>query len=112
MVLTLDPEPVWNKPVDVPEKWIKRVDPSVEKGKTSQISSVAWGVSSYDRALIRTELPGNSQLMRILPYAASYWTRTAKIQTETADGSSQAFFLKVECPHIQRLDRATDFGTI
>ena len=33
MVLTLDPEPVWDKPVDVPEKWIQKVDPNVEKGK-------------------------------------------------------------------------------
>ena len=32
MVLTFDPEPVWDKPVDVPEKWIQKVDLSVEKG--------------------------------------------------------------------------------
>ena len=32
MVRTLDPEPVWDKPVDVHEKWIQKVDPSVEKG--------------------------------------------------------------------------------
>ena len=29
MVLTHDTEPVWEKPVDVPEKWIKAVDDNV-----------------------------------------------------------------------------------
>ena len=56
--------------------------------------------SICDRALIGTELPGDSQVMRIFPFEASYWTRTAKIQMEKVDGSSQSFFLKVSCPHI------------
>ncbi len=29
MVVTNDPEPVWDKPVDVPEKWIQTVDDNV-----------------------------------------------------------------------------------
>lgn len=33
--------------------------------------------------------------MGAFPHAASYWTRTAEIQTNQADGSSQSFFIKV-----------------
>ena len=35
MVLTNDPEPVWDKPVDVPEKWIQSVDSNVLASKFS-----------------------------------------------------------------------------
>ncbi len=31
MVLTNDPEPVWDKPVDVSEKWIETVDENVRE---------------------------------------------------------------------------------
>ncbi|KAL8846451.1 MAG: hypothetical protein Q9221_008459 [Calogaya cf. arnoldii] len=62
MAITIDPEPVWDQPIDVPEKWIKSVGQKI-KG--------------------------------IFPYGASYWTRTAEIQTEQADGTSRSFFLKV-----------------
>ena len=40
MVLTHDTEPVWDKSVDVPEKWIQNVDPSVAKSKLSFMSSL------------------------------------------------------------------------
>ena len=33
MVLTMDTEPVWDKPVDVPEKWIEFVDDNVLASK-------------------------------------------------------------------------------
>ena len=33
MVLTKDPEPVWDKEIDVPEKWIQFVDESVSASK-------------------------------------------------------------------------------
>ena len=33
MVLTKDPEPVWDKEVDVAEKWIQFVDESVSASK-------------------------------------------------------------------------------
>lgn len=29
MVQTYDPEPVWDKPVDVPERWIQNVDDNI-----------------------------------------------------------------------------------
>ena len=29
MVITQDTEPVWEKPVDVPEKWIKSIDENI-----------------------------------------------------------------------------------
>jgi len=34
MVRTNDPEPVWDKPNDVPEKWIETVDDNVYIGKS------------------------------------------------------------------------------
>lgn len=40
-------------------------------------------------------LPRGSQVRGIFPYGASYWTRTAEIQTEQLDGSPLSFFLKV-----------------
>ena len=40
MVLTHDTEPVWRKPVDVPEKWIENVDPSVARSKLSFMISL------------------------------------------------------------------------
>ena len=33
MVQTHDPEPVWDQPVDVPEKWIESVDEAVVASK-------------------------------------------------------------------------------
>ena len=44
MVQTTDPEPVWDKPVDVPEKWVQFVDDNVLASKrlsTVAISEVA-----------------------------------------------------------------------
>lgn len=29
MAITVDPEPVWDQPTDVPEKWIENVDENV-----------------------------------------------------------------------------------
>ena len=43
----------------------------------------------------RVELPEGSQVKGISPYGASYWTRTAEIETEQADGTPRSFFLKV-----------------
>ncbi|MCJ1401864.1 hypothetical protein MMC11_005081 [Xylographa trunciseda] len=72
MVLTTDTEPVWDKPVDVPEKWIQSVDDNV-----------------------LAKLPPGSYVKGIFPYGASYWTRTAEIQTEQTNGTPLSFFLKV-----------------
>ncbi|KAL8879026.1 MAG: hypothetical protein Q9215_002065 [Flavoplaca cf. flavocitrina] len=72
MAITVDPEPVWDQPIDVPEKWIETVDENVA-----------------------AKLPAGSQVKGISPYGASYWTRTAEIQTEQADGTPRSFFLKV-----------------
>ena len=110
MVLTHDNEPVWDKPVDVPEKWIQNVDPSVAGSKLSLPCNLKS--SKSDRILIETELPEGSQIKGIFPYGASYWTRTAEIQTLQADESSQSFFLKVRSPHSQPFDVTTDPRTI
>ncbi|KAL8741615.1 MAG: hypothetical protein Q9190_005797 [Brigantiaea leucoxantha] len=72
MVLTQDTGPVWDKPVDVPEQWIQHVDDNVA-----------------------SKLPQGSHIKGIFPSGASYWTRTAEIQTEQADGTPMSFFLKV-----------------
>ncbi|KAL8772346.1 MAG: hypothetical protein Q9209_002558 [Squamulea sp. 1 TL-2023] len=72
MAITIDPELVWDQPNDVPEKWIETVDDNVV-----------------------ARLPEGSWVKGISPYGASYWTRTAEIQTEQADGTSRSFFLKV-----------------
>ncbi len=42
-----------------------------------------------------TELPLGSIVKGIFPYGASYWTRTAEIQTEQPNGAPLSFFLKV-----------------
>lgn len=65
-------KPVWDKPVDVDEKWIQFVDENVS-----------------------AKLPPGSKIKGIAPYGASYWTRTAEIPTVQADGSELSFFLKV-----------------
>ncbi|KAL8940003.1 MAG: hypothetical protein Q9211_002482 [Gyalolechia sp. 1 TL-2023] len=44
---------------------------------------------------VAAKLPHGSHIKAILPYGASYWTRTAEIQTEQANGTPQSFFLKV-----------------
>ncbi|KAI9705291.1 MAG: hypothetical protein M1820_005290 [Bogoriella megaspora] len=71
MVQTHDTEPVWDKPVDVPEKWIQYVDDNVSG-----------------------RLPTAFQVKGIYPFGASYWTRTAEIQTVQEDGTPKSFFLK------------------
>ena len=38
MVVTHDAEPVWDKPVDVPEKWIQQVDQNVASSKLPCLS--------------------------------------------------------------------------
>lgn len=65
-------KPVWDKPVDVDEKWIQFVDDNVS-----------------------AKLPPGSKVKGIAPFGASYWTRTAEIPTVQADGSALSFFLKV-----------------
>ncbi|KAL9581455.1 MAG: hypothetical protein Q9212_003890 [Teloschistes hypoglaucus] len=72
MAITVDPEPVWDQPIDVPEKWIETVDEKVA-----------------------ARLPEGSHVTGIFPSGASYWTRTAEIQTVQTDGTLRSFFLKV-----------------
>lgn len=46
--------------------------------------------------LTLVELPDGSQVKGIFPYGASYWTRTAEIQTEQTNGTPLSLFLKVD----------------
>ena len=41
------------------------------------------------------ELPEGTKVISLSPHGASYWTRTAEVKTEQADGSEVLFFLKV-----------------
>ena len=93
MVLTNDPEPVWDKETDVPKKWIEFVDENVA---TSKLSTSDFDFSrDNDYELRNTELPPGSQIKGISPCGFSYWTRTARIETEKEDGTQLSFFLKV-----------------
>jgi len=63
---------IWDQEIDVPEEVISYVDEAVE-----------------------AKLPKGSIVKKIRPHGASYWTRTAEIETEQPDGSDLSFFLKV-----------------
>jgi len=89
MVQTNDPEPVWDKPTDVPEKWIQTVDDNVYASK----SFLCDREPTKAQILTKAELPPGSKVKGIYPYGASYWTRTAEIQTEQADGRSSFLIL-------------------
>ncbi|KAK3936149.1 Fructosamine kinase-domain-containing protein [Diplogelasinospora grovesii] len=41
------------------------------------------------------KLPPGSRAVDVTPHGASFWTQTAKLTTTLADGSEQAYFLKV-----------------
>jgi protein-ribulosamine 3-kinase len=42
-----------------------------------------------------SELPQGTEVIGAFPHGASYWTRTAEIETQQADGSDLSFFIKV-----------------
>ncbi len=100
MVLTKDPEPVWDKEVDVDEKWIQFIDESVSESKLF-ISD--FDLSRDEKCRLRkVELPSGSRIKGISPCGASYWTRTAEIKTEQVDGTQPSFFLKVAKYHLTK----------
>jgi hypothetical protein len=73
---------------ELPERFIEYVDENVAARKEDLRS---LKVESTDEL----ELPPDSHVKGLLPHGAAYWTRTAAIQTEQADGSPLDFFLKV-----------------
>ena len=73
---------------ELPERFIEYVDENVAAGKGDP---QGLRVASTDKL----ELPPNSHIKGLFPHGAAYWTRTAAIQTEQADGSPLDFFLKV-----------------
>ncbi|KAF2751821.1 hypothetical protein M011DRAFT_516270 [Sporormia fimetaria CBS 119925] len=66
---------IWDQEITVPETVITYVDDNVVQ-----------------------KLPGGSTIKSISPHGASYWTRTARIQTLDAEGKDVSYFLKY---HIQ-----------
>ena len=73
---------------ELPERFIEYVDENVYASKEDPRSPT---VASTDKL----ELPPGSYIKGLFPHGAAYWTRTAAIQTEQADGSLLDFFLKV-----------------
>ena len=73
------------------------------KNGFNSLMKMSWLVSNWCITLLKeiyfdrnyAELPEGTQITSISPHGASYWTRTAEVQTKQADGSPQSFFLKV-----------------
>ncbi|KAG8529000.1 uncharacterized protein KY384_006689 [Bacidia gigantensis] len=65
----------WNRVNEVEERWIESVDDNVL-------------ASAY-----LLKLPEGTQVVGAFPHGASYWTRTAEIETQQVDGSSMSFFV-------------------
>ena len=40
-------------------------------------------------------MPHDSQIVEVVPHGSSFWTQTAKLTTNLADGAEQSYFLKV-----------------
>lgn len=62
MVQTNDPEPVWDKPVDVPEKWIQTVDDNVYESKSLRRRASNDTESDDNRITVRLAGQGNISL--------------------------------------------------
>ncbi|KAF2650566.1 hypothetical protein K491DRAFT_608567 [Lophiostoma macrostomum CBS 122681] len=70
---------IWDQEIAVPESVISFVDDNVAE-----------------------KLPTGSSITSISPHGASYWTRTARIQTHDADGNAVSYFLKVSQSDVGR----------
>lgn len=79
----------WGKPIGVDEKWIQFVDENVKA------SRFRTRKSDDGFCLTGIEFPSDTKIESIRPHGASYWTRTAKISTQMADGTPRSYFLKV-----------------
>lgn len=81
----------WSRENEVSEEWIQVVDENVLAGKAGRERSIVWPLTN----LRYTELPQGTQIIGAFPHGASFWTRTAEIETHQADGSELSFFIKV-----------------
>ena len=81
----------WNRENEVSEDWIQFVDDNVKAGKADHGPPLVW----LSTNLRYSELPQGTQIIGTFPHGASYWTRTAEIETRQADGSDLSFFIKV-----------------
>jgi protein-ribulosamine 3-kinase len=81
----------WSRENEVSEEWIQFVDDNVLAGKAERERSIIWPLTN----LRSSELPQGTQIIGAFPHGASYWTRTAEIETQQADGSELSFFIKV-----------------
>jgi protein-ribulosamine 3-kinase len=81
----------WNRENEVSEEWIQFVDDTVLAGKADLEHAIVWPLTNRSHS----ELPQGTQIIGVFPHGASYWTRTAEIETQQADGSDLSFFIKV-----------------
>ncbi|OTA80150.1 hypothetical protein M434DRAFT_401903 [Hypoxylon sp. CO27-5] len=44
---------------------------------------------------LRDKLPPGSEVIRLTPHGASFWTQTAHLETKLRDGASKSYFVKV-----------------
>lgn len=91
---------IWDQEIGVPEDVIKFVDANVLAGMCRLRSSNHLlshrDLAANSNCLMQSlELPKGTKVQSIRPHGASYWTRTAEIQTVQGDGDPLSFFLKV-----------------
>lgn len=67
------------------------VDDNVLAGKPEREPLIVWPLTD----LRYSELLQDIQIIGAFPHGVSYWTRTAEIETQRADGSELSFFIKV-----------------
>ena len=75
---------------DVPEHLTETLDDNVYAGTEYSRETFYCSILLTD-----TELPGGSIVKKIYSHGQAYWTRTAAIHTEQANGSPLSFFVKV-----------------
>ena len=81
----------WSRENEVSEEWIQFVDDNVLAGKAERELLIVCLLTD----LRYSELPQDTQIIGTFPRGASYWTRTAEIETQQADGFELSFFIKV-----------------
>lgn len=102
MAITVDPEPVWDQPIDVPEKWIETVDENVAASKCMRTAgSFFW--TDGTRASGRLSGQRNSSLRRKLldthrgtPDGTIRWNTTIVLPEGTLHLYSDLMFAETE----------------
>ncbi len=83
---------VYEGEIDVPEDAIQTIDEAVIAGRL--ISITEKGHNQF-YLFGDSALPIGTKSKGIVPYGASYWTRTARVDVELPDELQKSYFLKV-----------------